>query len=238
MDSAHGIVDTAGSLSCIEGTMTLPTPNTEEHPPSGSSAILNNRQTVESYERCARDYAHATAPQVSSAATTPLHLFLQELAPGCDVLEIGSGPGWDADFLEEHGAVVRRTDITQSFLAFQHEREKAAERLDVITDELGGPYDGVVALYVLQHIDRSLVDAILRKVADALRSTGIFLVALREGAGELCERGADGSVYHITLWSLAEFKRRLEGVGLRTEWVVRSTDNEGDWMTWLAKKHL
>jgi SAM-dependent methyltransferase len=201
-----------------------------------SSAIVNNRQTVESYERCARDYAQATAPQSSSAASTTLHDFLQELAPGGNVLEIGSGPGWDADFLEEHGAVVRRTDITRSFLAFQHERGKSAQRLDVIADELGGPYDGIVALYVLQHIDRSLVDAVLRKVADALRPASVFLVALREGTGEMSERGADGDVYYITLWSFAEFKRRLETLGLRTEWVVHSTDDDGDWMTLLAKK--
>lgn len=218
--------------------MSLPTPNTKEQPPLDSDAILSNRQTVASYERCARDYAQATAPEAPSSATKPLHLFLQELASGGDVLEIGSGPGWDADFLEQHGAVVRRTDITRSFLAFQHERGKAAERLDVITDELGGPYDGVVAMYVLQHIERSLIDAVLRKIAEALSPSGIFLVALREGAGELCERGADGGVYFITLWSLAEFKRQLEAVGLRTEWIVRSTDTEGDWMTWLAKKHL
>jgi SAM-dependent methyltransferase len=205
-------------------------------PPSSDRAIVNNRETVEAYERCARDYANATAPHTASAAVGFLHRFTQELAPRGHVLEIGSGPGWDADVLEAHGAIVRRTDITKSFLAFQQERGKAAEHLDVIADGLGGPYDGIVALYVLHHIDRSLVDAILHKVAGALRPGGIFLVSLREGTGERCERGADSGVYHVTLWQLAAFKRRLKAAGLSVEWNVASTDAEGNWMTLLAKK--
>lgn len=211
--------------------MALPTPAT-------STAIAHNRQTVESYEHCARAYAQATAPQPAEAAHATLHDFLRALAPGSSVLEIGSGPGWDADFLEAHGVAVRRTDITQSFLAFQQERGKAAERLDVITDALGGPYDGVVALYVLQHIDRALIDAVLGKIADALRPGGAVLLALREGTGALCERGDDGGVYFITLWSLAAFERRLEAVRLRPAWAVRASDADGEWMTLLAKKSV
>jgi SAM-dependent methyltransferase len=217
--------------------MTSLTMNSEERPTSSGAAILNNRQTIASYERCARDYASATAPQASSAGSEAIHRFTQELRPGSNVLEIGSGPGWDADFLEAQGAVVRRTDITESFLAFQNERGKSAERLDVIADELGGPYDAIVALYVLQHIDRSLLDAILRKVAGALRQDGVFFVSLREGTGEVCELGSDSGVYHVTLWPLAAFESRLEAAGLRSEWVVRSADDDGDWITLLARKH-
>ena len=73
---------------------------------------------------------------------------------GGTVLEVGSGPGWDADLLEAHGVAVRRTDLTRAFIDLQAARGKVVERLDVTTDELGGPYDAVLALAVLQHVER------------------------------------------------------------------------------------
>ncbi len=77
---------------------------------------------------------------------------LAEAVPGGHVLEIGSGPGWDADQLEEAGLTVRRTDITQAFIDQQRARGRQVDRLDAINDDLGGPYDAVVALHVLQHV--------------------------------------------------------------------------------------
>lgn len=201
-----------------------------------SNAILKNRKTVASYERCALEYAKSTAPQGSSTSGNVLRCFVQELEPRSSVLEIGSGPGWDADVLEAQGVRVRRTDITENFLAFQQKRGKAAEYLDAIADELGRPYDGIVALYVLQHIDRSLIPAILEKVAGALRQDGVFLVSLQEGTGELCQISDSSGIFHITLWTLETFTIQLNAVGLQTQWVEHSTDNEGDWITVLAKK--
>jgi 2-polyprenyl-3-methyl-5-hydroxy-6-metoxy-1,4-benzoquinol methylase len=164
-----------------------------------ANAIRNNRETVQSYELCAPDYA-ATTQQRSQAGENTLRLLVDALGGAGTVLEIGSGPGWDADFFEEQGLSVRRTDVTEAFLSFQAERGRKAERLDLIEDELGGPYDGIVALYVLQHIDRTLVSMVLGKVAAALRPGGAFLVSLREGTGEASELGRQsGNIYHLTL---------------------------------------
>ena len=125
----------------------------------------NNARTVESYELIADDYARETAgAAVLSSGLTRL----SEMVPGGHVLEIGSGPGWDADALEEAGMTVRRTDITQAFIDGQRARGKEAERLDVINDDLGGPYDAVVSLHVLQHIEPDDLPAVLAKVAGAL----------------------------------------------------------------------
>jgi SAM-dependent methyltransferase len=94
------------------------------------------------------------------------------------VLEIGSGSGRDADFIESLGGKVRRTDVTQAFLDLQAERGKHGERLNVLTDALGGPYDAVLAICVLIHIERADTDRVLRKVRKALRPGGAFLSAM------------------------------------------------------------
>ena len=127
-------------------------------PEDGSTSA--HHRTVESYERIARDYADDTAPGPSGVGDfggDALRRLLGAVPAGGSVLEVGSGPGWDADFLEAHGVAVRRTDITDAFIDLQAERGKVVERLDVTSDDLGGPYDAVLALAVLQHVDRALM---------------------------------------------------------------------------------
>src|SRR5215204_4713560 len=97
-----------------------------------------NARTVESYEQVAEAYAEETAG--AGVLSWALKRFAETM-PQAHALEIGSGPGWDADALEEAGLTVRRTDITQAFIDLQGARGKQVDRLDVINDDLGGPYD-------------------------------------------------------------------------------------------------
>jgi 2-polyprenyl-3-methyl-5-hydroxy-6-metoxy-1,4-benzoquinol methylase len=197
-------------------------------------AFLNNRRTVQAYEGYARQYA-AAVPQESSGLAREGIKRIAAIAPAGTILEVGSGPGWDADFAESLGLTVRRTDITQEFREFQKERGKAIEALDILTDDFGGPYDGIIALYVLQHIDREQIATVLRKVQQALKPKGVFLVSLREGDGELWEHSQISGDYHVVLWSEASFVAHLDIAGLKVLWTERNTDSDGDWLTLLAQ---
>lgn len=195
-----------------------------------------NARTVESYELIADDYARETAGAgVLSFALTRL----AETVPGGHVLEIGSGPGWDADRLEEAGLTVLRTDITQAFIDLQRARGKDVERLDAINDDLGGPYDAVVALHVLQHVEPDDLPAVLAKVAGALHPGGRFLVSIPLGQGAGWQVGESGSPYYRALWSGAEFTAALAQAGLEPEWTERSVeDEETGWLCVLAQRPL
>jgi len=200
-----------------------------EQEPDGSP----NARTVDSYEVIAADYARETAgdPVLASGLTR-----LAEMVPGGHALEIGSGPGWDADVLEDAGMTVRRTDITQGFLAVQRDRGKDVEQLDAINDDLGGPYDAVVALHVLQHMDPNQLDAVLAKVAGALRPGGRFLVSIPLGEGAGWEEGESGRTYYRALRTQAEFVDLLAQAGLHTEWTDRAVeDEETGWLCVLAQ---
>lgn len=197
--------------------------------PSGSP----NARTVESYELIADDYARET----SGAGVLSFALArLAEAIPGGHVLEIGSGPGWDADILEDAGMTVRRTDITQAFIELQRARGKQVDRLDAINDDLGGPYDAVVTLHVLQHVEPGDLSAVLAKVAGALRPDGRFLVSIPLGEGAGWEVGESGSQYYRALWSEADFTAALAEAGLEPEWTERSNqDEESGWLCLLAQ---
>lgn len=201
------------------------------------TVLSKNQQTVASYEQIARDYARDVSPTPSESGAAALRRLVDVVPAGGGVLEVGSGPGWDADFIEALGVAVRRTDVTKAFIEFQTERGKRAELLDLITDDLGGPYDAVMALAVLIHIDRELTDSVLRKIAAALRPGGAFLVSVREGTGDRVELGdTSGQPYYVTLWTVAEFAARLAAAGLGVEWSERSVGDQGPWQTLLATK--
>jgi SAM-dependent methyltransferase len=156
---------------------------------------------------------------------------------GGTALEVGSGPGWDADFVESQGVAVRRTDVAAAFIDFQAERGKQVDELDVTRDELGGPYDAVMALAVLQHVDRAQIPVLLRRVAEALVPGGVFLVAIREGDGERWEVGDSGNPYFIVLWDESAFRDLLAEAGLGVEWSSRGEDSEESrWLMLLARK--
>lgn len=199
-----------------------------------------NRRTIDSYEQIAREYADDTAPDSSGVAEFSgkgLRRLVDAVPAGGTALEVGSGPGWDADFVESQGVAVRRTDVTAAFIEFQAERGKHVEKLDVTSDELGGPYDAVIALAVLQHVDRPQIPALLRRVAAALQPGGVFLVAIPEGVGERWDVGGSGNRYFVALWSESDFRTLLEDAGLGVEWSFSSGESEESaWLMLLARK--
>jgi SAM-dependent methyltransferase len=199
-------------------------------PPEGAEPTA---RTVSSYDLVAADYARETA---GGGRSEPL-VRLAAVIPGGEVLEVGSGPGWDADALEEAGLRVRRTDATQAFIDLQQARGKRVDRLDVTADDLAGPYDGIVALAVLQHVPRQQLSGVLARMAAALVPAGALLACVRTGAGESWEIGESGNPYYCALWGEGELIDLLDAVGLRVTWQDASVDGEGnDWLYILARR--
>lgn len=188
-----------------------------------------SRQTIESYEAYADSY-YALVPQEPHPADQAAFRRVAAIAgPGGHVLEIGSGPGWDADFLDSLGLTVRRTDATRRFLELQALRDREGDLLDVITDAVGGPYDAVVAMCVLIHVPREEIDQVLAKLARSLRPGGALIVSMRDGDGETTGK------YHTVYWRRDNFAERLAAAGLELAWDEFRIDCDNDpWNTFIA----
>ncbi len=200
-----------------------------------NEADVGNIATLAGYEACAAHYAEATAPHRGPSDRPSLQRFTAILPPDGPVLEIGSGPGWDADWLEQRGVTIRRTDATAAFVEMQCARGVTAERLDVVRDELGGPYAGVLAMYVFQHVERGRLAGVFAKIAQALAVGGALLFSLREGDRDFVEEASTGS-YHITEWRKAELDDLLRGLGFTEFWSALHQDEDGRWITIVARK--
>jgi len=194
-----------------------------------SQALAKSRQTISAYEDYAERYDAIVRHVPNEREQASLKRLVAIAGTSGQVLEVGSGAGYDADFLEGLGVKVRRTDATKRFLELQAARGKHGELLDLLTDDLGGPYDAVLALAVLIHVPRDQIDQVLGKIARALRPGGAFLVSMRNGDGET------DSNYHTVLWRRDDFAARLEAAGLV---LLRDDFNIGrnseEWNTFLT----
>lgn len=197
--------------------------------------LRRNSETVASYSRYAPGYAEATK-DMSPDGQELLGRFAAALPRSASVIDIGSGPGWDADYLEALGHTVRRTDAAPGFVELQRARGKTADVVNLVTDELGGPYDGALLLYVLQHIDAPLLDGVLAKLAASLRIGGVVLFTYRNGDGTLTEHGTTSGDYHSTLRRPEAFRAAMDRVGLTPHWERRLVDEEGVWQVVLASR--
>lgn len=195
----------------------------------------NNDRTVAAYENYARRYAANVSRQPSESGASALRRLADMLPSGGRVLDIGSGPGWDADFLEGLGVRVHRTDVTKSFRDFQAERGLQVDPLDVLTEEIAETYDGILMLCVLQHFERTELDGVLHKLVNALRDDGAMLLSHPVGQDELWEHTASGD-YRVVRWSSAALDERLRRSGFVVTWDQSEDGDEGPWRSVLARK--
>lgn len=200
-----------------------------------SDDLALNRATVAGYDASAISYAaetdHAPFPEQVEA----LKALAAVVGSGGRVLEVGSGPGWDADRLEAMGLSIRRTDVSDGFIAVQRARGRTVDRLDLIADDLGGPWDGLVVLYVIQHIGRGLIEAVVDRIAAALRPGGALLMSWQEGEGERTSVDPEGT-WQVVRWREPEMVDCLSRHGLVVDRRWRFQGRDAIWIIVIAHR--
>ncbi|MEO6703686.1 MAG: methyltransferase domain-containing protein [Jatrophihabitantaceae bacterium] len=172
--------------------------------------------TLTTYEASACKYAGQVRPVTSELAG-----FLDRLAglvPGGSVLELGSGPGRDADYLEQRGLTVARTDGTKAFVEMLRANGQQARLLDARYDELGGPYDALLADAMLLHLTRVELAALLVRAHGALAGQAILAFTVKDGDGEAWSEARLSLPRYFTYWRAEPLRDLLE----RTGWTVLS----------------
>ena len=185
--------------------------------------------TLATYERGAETYC-AASPQTVAPAVAALLDALVEAVPGGRVLELGSGPGREAAYLERSGMTVDRTDATPAFVDRLQRAGHAARLLDVRSGELGGPFDAVLANAVLLHLDRTDMEQALRSCLAATRPGGLLALTLKEGDGEGWSDAKLDAPRWFVYWRPQHLREVLERTGWR---VLRLEQVEGRDEPWL-----
>jgi hypothetical protein len=188
--------------------------------------------TLAAYQSRAREYLRGT-PAPPSWLTGFLDRFAGLARPG-PVLEIGSGPGRDADHLTASGVRVIRTDATPAFVDLLRAAGHDARLLDVRTDPLGGPYRGILADAVLLHLSRDQFCDVLRRARRAVDAAGVFGFTLKEGDGAAWSEHKLGLPRHFTYWREPAVRAALASAGWAEVSVSRASGRE-NWLLVLAQ---
>lgn len=191
----------------------------------------SRRMTIESCERYADLYNALVAQSPNRQERAALQQVALIAGLGGRVLQMGSGHGQDADFLESLGVRVERTNVARGVSDLRTAQEKVGELHDLIADALQGPYDAVVAHDELVHVPPDRIDGVLARVAKALRPRGAFLVSMCEGGGDKVRN------HYPVYWRRDEFAARLKAAGLTLLWDEHKADScNARWNLFLTRR--
>ncbi|WP_375493086.1 class I SAM-dependent methyltransferase [uncultured Jatrophihabitans sp.] len=191
--------------------------------------------TIDSYEHGVDDYVAASLSpsQRSRALAEFLDRFAGLVGEG-RVLELGSGAGWDAEYVERRGLQVDRTDATPAFVARLRAAGHEARVLDARAEDFGGPYDAILASAVLLHLSRTQLTQALRVAHRAVRAGGVLAMTMKEGDGAEWSTAKLDRPRHFTFWPAPQLTEALKTAGWQPISVEQVPGRTDEWLFVLA----
>jgi SAM-dependent methyltransferase len=108
--------------------------------------------------------------------------FLERLAPGARLLEIGAGTGQDSSYFQHEGLGVVAADLSAAMVERCRAKGIEAHVMDFLRlDFPAGSFDAVYAMNCLLHVPNHDLPAVLAVVRAILRPGGLFFVGVYGG---------------------------------------------------------
>lgn len=197
----------------------------------------SNDQTIESYEKHVQEYINGTPQAVEGVVKEWIDRALEGLPQDARILECGSANGRDAAYMQQAGYAVQCSDATQAFVDMLQEKGFNAKKLNLLEDELGGPYDLVLANAVLLHFTRDEVARVLQKVREALDVNGRFAFTLKQGEGEEWSEYKLGAPRFFCYWTEEQIRSYITEAGFSDiEVVDGKATARATWIQIIARK--
>lgn len=191
---------------------------------------MTDRETIAVYDARASDYA-GLDPSGTPSGT--LASFIADLPTGARVLDLGCGPGTSARHMVEAGCAVDAFDASVAMIELASAIEGVTAWQASFDDITGtATYDGVWANFSLLHARRADLPRHLSAIHTALKSGGLFHIAVKEGTGE----GRDRLNRHYTYYTEADLTDLLQQAGFTVGPYRRGRDKglsgeETDWIS-------
>jgi len=142
------------------------------------------------YDAVAEDYARAFAADLLHLRLDRqvLDSFVERVAAGESVLDLGCGPGQVGQYLAERGLLVVDMDLALQMLLVA--RQRTGNGRIVCGDMRSipfrtGSFAGVAAFYCVQHVPRPALRTALAEIHRILKPSGTFVVATHLGEAEV-----------------------------------------------------
>lgn len=191
----------------------------------------HNKTTIKAYEAGLDTYIAAEIHQTTGSVKEWLDFSLSLLPANAYVLELGSADGRDAQYMEDAGFKVDRTDVASSFVEFMKSKGKNARLLDALTDDFPVHADMIYANAVLLHFDDTQTKQVLHKVHKCLSPNGYFAFSVKIGEGESWSESKLGMPRFFNYWSAEKLKEVLRSSGFKIVYfeLGNTGHDNGEW---------
>lgn len=191
-----------------------------------SNKKTNQDITIATYEKMAQNYVNLTSSKVSGVFKDYIDDFLSRVPKNAKILEIGSATGRDADYIEEHGYHVTRTDVAESFIKYQKGLGKEIEKFDAIDGDLDKQFDLIIATAVLLHFNHEQFSKALENIKRHMSKEGLFAFAVKEGEGEEFTSAKMGQPRYFLYWKTEDLQKELVDHGFNILKIINTPDKK------------
>jgi len=172
--------------------------------------ISSNQLTLSSYELGIQEYINGTDANVSGNFKIWIDHILTFLPPNARVIEVGSGFGRDAKYIESFGFEVERTDATLSFVNLLQGQGYSAHEFNILTDAFSTQYDLVFANAVFLHFTPQELEKTFEKIHTALNKNGVLAFSVKRGEGEEWTTAKLERPRYFCYWTVTALCQKLE----------------------------
>lgn len=152
---------------------------------------MSDAETVSVYNTRADSYNELVSRDTPDQ---DLQAFLDAVAPGGHVMDLGCGPGNSAAMMRDAGLSVDAVDASSGMVRVAREKYGIDARLATFDDITGTDlYDGVWANFSLLHATKADMPRHLAAIKAALKPGGVFHIGTKLGSDEM--RDSIGRMY-------------------------------------------
>ncbi len=172
-----------------------------------------NSKTIIAYDTHVQEYIENTSHKVTDLGEAWLCAIMANLSQDARILEIGTGIGHDALFMEERGYKVERTDATPGFVEHLRKQGHDAKLLNVLTDKITGSYDLILADGVMYHFTPQDIRIVMKNIREGLSPGGKFAFSIRLGERDGWSTEKLGVPRYFRYWTRGDIDEVLESCG-------------------------
>lgn len=205
------------------------------------------KETIDTYDLVAESYKQRYLSTNDKNHMQPLlDEFLNYVNEGKNILDVGSGAGFDAKYLSDHGCKVISIDLSEGLLKVAKEIAPEVEFLKMDMRSMNfenDSFDGVWASASLLHIPKDEVRKVLSEIYRVIKPQSIFFVAVKQGEGETFvinegEGNLSGARRFFAYYQKNEMIQLLENTGFKLIEFKSNTNRENVWLNFYVTKNL
>jgi 2-polyprenyl-3-methyl-5-hydroxy-6-metoxy-1,4-benzoquinol methylase len=198
-----------------------------------------NDQTLKTYDQNISLYAKKSPTNLSDEFRAWFDTKFLNYNTSSEILEVGSGRGVAAKYIESKGHKVSRTDGSEGFVNLMRSEGVDAKLLNILTDDIIYDYDVILAEAVFLHFTTSELIVVLKKVFHALTNNGMVIFTLKKGVGSKIESEKMNGPRFFQYWqkkAIVDLLTKLKYDHIIVDEIDDYRSNKSTWLMVSAKR--